>query len=136
MGRALLALSFPAVELGLGPWALTGFRVGDDLPGWLQPAGAVLLVASLIVLADAHARFVIEGKGTPSPLVPPRRLVRSGTYRLVRHPMYVFTTVALVAEAFVLRRAVLLVAAAAYGLAMLALARWWEEPMLRRRFRS
>jgi hypothetical protein len=50
--------------------------------------------------------------------------------------MYVFTTVALVGEAFVLRRGILLVAAAAYGLAMFALARWWEEPLLRRRFRE
>jgi protein-S-isoprenylcysteine O-methyltransferase Ste14 len=136
VGRALLALSFPVVELGVGPWALTGFRVGDDLPAWLRPAGAVFLVASLIVLADAHARFVIEGRGTPSPLAPPRRLVRSGAYRLVRHPMYAFTTVALIGEALVLRRAILLAAAAAYALAMFALARWWEEPLLRRRFRG
>jgi hypothetical protein len=39
-----------------------------------------------------------------------------------------------VGEAFLLRRAVLLAAAAAYALAVFALARWWEEPELRRRF--
>lgn len=136
MGRALLALSFPVVELGVGPWALTGFHVGDDLPAWLRLVGVVLLAAALAGLADAHARFVIEGRGTPSPLAPPRRLVVGGSYRWVRHPMYVFTTVALIGEAFLLRRAILLAAAAAYGLALCALVRWWEEPLLRRRFRG
>jgi protein-S-isoprenylcysteine O-methyltransferase Ste14 len=131
---ALLALSFPVVELVLGPGALTGFHGGDDLPAALRPVGWVLIVASLLVLADAHARFVIEGKGTPSPLAPPRRLVRSGVYRFVRHPMYIATTVALVGEALVLRRAVLLIAAAAYAATLFALVRWWEEPLLRRRF--
>jgi len=131
---ALLALSFPVVELVLGPWALTGFQVGDDLPRFLVVPGVVLLVLALLVLADAHLRLVVEGKGTPSPLAPPRRLVRSGVYRFARHPMYVATTVALVGEALVLRRAVLLIAAGAYAATLFALARWWEEPLLRRRF--
>ena len=134
MRAALLALSFPVVELVLGPWALTGFHLGDDLPGWLVLPGLALLAAALLVLADAHVRLIIEGKGTPSPLAPPRRLVRSGVYRFVRHPMYAATTVALVGEALVLRRAVLLIAAGAYAATLFALARWWEEPLLRRRF--
>lgn len=134
MARALLAISFPLVELVLGPWALTGFHAGDDLPAALRPAGWVLLVCSLLVLADAHARFVIEGRGTPSPLRPPLRLVTSGVYRFVRHPMYIATTVALVGEALILRRAVLLIAAGAYAVTAFALVRWWEEPLLRRRF--
>jgi protein-S-isoprenylcysteine O-methyltransferase Ste14 len=68
--------------------------------------------------------------------MPPRRLVTSGVYRFARHPMYVGTTAALVGEALLLRRAILLVAALAYGLTLFALARWWEEPLLRRRFRG
>lgn len=134
MRAALLALSFPVVELVLGPWALTGFHVGDDVPSWLVLPGLALLAAALLVLADAHVRLIIEGKGTPSPLAPPRRLVRSGVYRFARHPMYAATTVALVGEALVLRRAVLLIAAGAYAATLFALARWWEEPLLRRRF--
>lgn len=134
MARALLAISFPLVELVLGPWALTGFRAGDDLPGALRPVGWVVLVLSLVVLADAHLRFVVEGKGTPSPLRPPRQLVGGGVYRFLRHPMYVATTSALVGEALILRRAVLLIAAGAYALTLFALVRWWEEPQLRRQF--
>jgi hypothetical protein len=47
--------------------------------------------------------------------------------------MYLAATAALVAEAFVLRRGVLLAAAGAYGVAVFALARFWEEPQLRRK---
>jgi protein-S-isoprenylcysteine O-methyltransferase Ste14 len=128
MGRLLFALVVPAVELAVGPWALTGFHAGDDLPSVLVVPGAVLLAAALLVLVDAYTRLA------PSPVRPSRRLVRSGVYRFARHPMYIATTVALVAEAFVLRRAVLLAAAGAYALALGALARWWEVPQLRRRF--
>jgi protein-S-isoprenylcysteine O-methyltransferase Ste14 len=136
LGSALFVLVGPGVELVIGPWALTGLRVGDDLPAALQPLGAALLVGGLVVLVDAYVRFAREGLGTPSPLAPPRRLVVSGVYRFARHPMYVATTAALVGEAFLLRQAILLVAAAAYGATLAALAHWWEEPLLRRRFRE
>jgi protein-S-isoprenylcysteine O-methyltransferase Ste14 len=136
VGSALFVLVGPAVELVAGPWALTGLHMGDDLPSFLRPAGAVVLVASLFVLGDAYVRFARDGRGTPSPLAPPQRLVVSGVYRFTRHPMYAATTVALVGEALLLRRAVLLAAALAYGLTLLALARFWEEPLLRRRFRG
>jgi protein-S-isoprenylcysteine O-methyltransferase Ste14 len=122
---AFLGFLVPVVELAIGPWALTGFHVGDDLPAFVRAPGAALLVLSVLVLADAYRRLA---------LAPPGRLVRSGVYRWVRHPMYLAATAALVAEAFVLRRAVLLAAAGAYGAAVFALARFWEEPQLRRRF--
>jgi protein-S-isoprenylcysteine O-methyltransferase Ste14 len=136
VGTALFVLTVPVMELVVGPWALTRFDVGDDLPAALQPVGAILLVVALLALADAYLRFAREGQGTPSPLAPPRRLVVSGIYRFARHPMYIATTTALVGEALLLRRAILLVAAAAYGSALAALAHWWEEPLLRRRFRE
>jgi protein-S-isoprenylcysteine O-methyltransferase Ste14 len=131
---ALFVVTVPLVELVVGPWVLTGFDVGDDLPAALQPVGGVLLAGALIVLFDSYRRFAREGPGTPSPLAPPRRLVVTGAYRWVRHPMYIATTVALIGEAFLLRRTVLLLAAFAYGMALAALAHWWEEPLLRRRF--
>ena len=122
---AFLPLFVPVVELIVGPWVLTGFEGGDDLPAVLRAPGVVLLVASVAVLVDAYVRLA---------LAPPGRLVRSGVYRWGRHPMYLAATAALVAEAFVLRRGVLLAAAGAYGVAVFALARFWEEPQLRRQF--
>jgi protein-S-isoprenylcysteine O-methyltransferase Ste14 len=136
LGSLLFVLAGPTVELGLGPWALTGLHIGDDLPAaWpLRVLGGALVVAGLAVLADAFVRFAREGEGTPSPLAPPRRLVEAGVYRHLRHPMYVATTAAIAGEGLFLRQPILLVAAAAYGGTLAALAHWWEEPLLRRRF--
>ena len=136
IGSALFVLVGPAVELGLGPWVITGFRVGDDLPGaWpLRALGAVLVLAGLAVLADAFVRFAADGRGTPSPLAPPRRAVTTGVYRWARHPMYAATTAALVGEALLLRQPVLLAVAAAYAATLSVLVWRFEEPLLRRRF--
>jgi protein-S-isoprenylcysteine O-methyltransferase Ste14 len=136
LGSLLFVLAGPALELGAGPWALTGLHAGDDLPaGWpLGALGAVLLVGGLVVLGDAFVRLAREGEGTPSPLAPPRRLVEAGVYRHLRHPMYVATTAAIAGEGLLLRQPILLAAAAAYGCTLAALAHWWEEPLLRRRF--
>jgi protein-S-isoprenylcysteine O-methyltransferase Ste14 len=136
LASALFVLVGPGVELLAGPWALTGLRVGDDLPAaWpLRALGGLLLVAGIAVLADAFVRFAREGQGSPSPLYPPRRLVVSGVYRHLRHPMYVATTAAIAGEGLLLRQPILIGAAGAYGLTLAALARWWEEPLLRRRF--
>jgi protein-S-isoprenylcysteine O-methyltransferase Ste14 len=135
---ALFVLVGPGLELVAGPWALTGLHVGDDLPAaWpLRVLGGLLLVAGVAVLADAFVRFAREGQGSPSPLYPTRRLVVSGVYRHLRHPMYVATTAAIAGEGLLLRQPILLGAAAAYGLTLAALVRWWEEPLLRRRFRG
>ena len=134
-GTALFVLVGPAIELGLGPWVLTGFDRGDALPGGVLPVvGAVLLAGALAVLTLAFVRFAGEGDGTPSPLAPPRRPVRGGVYARVRHPMYAATVSGLVGEALLLRRPVLLVAAALYAITMAVLVRYVEEPLLRRRF--
>ena len=66
MRTAFFALTVPVVELVVGPWALTGLEAGDDVPAWLQPVGAAVVVAALVVLADAYVRFAREGGGTPA----------------------------------------------------------------------
>jgi protein-S-isoprenylcysteine O-methyltransferase Ste14 len=136
LGSALFVLIGPGVELVLAPWLLTGFETGDDLPGaWpLRALGALLLAGALVVLADAYVRFVREGRGTPSPLAPPAHPVRGGVYAWVRHPMYTAATAGLAGEALLLRQPILLAAAGLYALTMLVMVRFFEEPLLRRRF--
>ncbi|MCW2989922.1 MAG: isoprenylcysteine carboxyl methyltransferase [Solirubrobacterales bacterium] len=136
LGSALFVLVGPVFELVLLPLVLTGLTTGDDLPAaWpLRALGAVLLAAAVAVLADAFVRFAREGEGTPSPLAPPVRPVRGGVYGRMRHPMYAAATAGLAGEALLLRRPILLAAAALYALTMAVLVRYYEEPLLRRRF--
>ncbi len=137
---ALAAAAFfvigPGLEAGLGPWLLTRWESGDGalaVPA-LRVAGGVLVLAGLAVLLHAFARFVLDGRGTPSPVAPPRRLVVEGAYRYVRNPMYVATAAVIAGQGLLLARPILLVAAAAYVLALGTLARLHEEPALRRRY--
>ena len=61
VGSAVFFLLAPGVVVGLIPWWLTGgWQVREPLPYWapMRPLGGVLLVAGLIALVRAFARFV------------------------------------------------------------------------------
>jgi protein-S-isoprenylcysteine O-methyltransferase Ste14 len=130
---SLFFLLAPGVVAGVVPWWLVGWRVR---PIWapLRFAGAVLIVAGLPVLVDAFRRFVREGKGTPAPIAPTEELVVGGPYRYVRNPMYLAVLAVIVGQAFLLGQLSLLVYAAVVGAAFAAFVRFYEEPILRRRY--
>jgi len=97
-------------------------------------AGMVALGIGLTLFAASLARFIVQGKGTLAPWDPPRRLVVVGVYRHVRNPMYVATAAVIVGEGLLLRRPILLLAAAVYLTAMAVLHQRYEAPLLARRF--
>src|SRR5215218_8292491 len=136
VGSALFFLVGPGIMAGLVPWLLTGWHVRGPLPYWapMRVLGVILLVAGLIALIQAFARFVVEGLGTPAPIAAPERLVVGGLYRYVRNPMYVAILAVIVGQALLLGQLGLLLYAAALWLISAAFVRWYEEPTLRRRF--
>jgi protein-S-isoprenylcysteine O-methyltransferase Ste14 len=136
LGSSVFFAVAPGVVAGVVPWALTGWHTGDA-PGWLLPvraAGAVLLAGCAVVLVQAFVRFVREGRGTPAPVAPTERLVVGGLYRHVRNPMYVAVVGAIVGQAALLARPVLLAYAVVAGAGMVAFVRWHEEPVLAARY--
>ena len=135
-GSALFLVVAPGVVAGLVPWLLTGWEAGDELADLLglRVLGGILLAAGLAALLDAFARFVREGRGTPAPVAPTERLVVGGLYRYVRNPMYLAVEAAILGQALLLGRVVLLVYAAAVGVAFWAFVRMYEEPTLARRY--
>lgn len=136
-GSSLFFALAPGVVGGLIPWLLTGWEAGDPrlwLP--LRAAGAVILGVGAAVMIHSFARFVVEGIGTPAPAAPTERLVVGGLYRYVRNPMYLAVGAAIVGQALLLGRPVLLVYAVAVTLANVAFVRWYEEPTLHRQFGS
>lgn len=59
---------------------------------WMESAGMLLLLSGLLLAALASWTLYIEGKGFPWSLgahvaYNPQKLVRSGPYSVVRHPM-------------------------------------------------
>jgi protein-S-isoprenylcysteine O-methyltransferase Ste14 len=134
-GSSLFFALAPGVVAGVVPWALTGWRAAE--PPWPVPVrvlGVAALVASAAVLVQAFVRFVREGRGTPAPVGPTERLVVGGLYRHVRNPMYVAVVGAVVGQAMLLGRPVLLVYAALAGAAMALFVRVYEEPVLATRY--
>ena len=137
VGSAVFFLLAPGVVVGLIPWWLTGgWQVREPLPYWapMRPLGGVLLVAGLIALVRAFARFVVEGLGTPAPVAAPERLVVGGAYRYVRNPMYVAVLTAIVGQSLLLAWLGLVLYAGVVWAAVAVFVRFYEEPTLARRF--
>jgi protein-S-isoprenylcysteine O-methyltransferase Ste14 len=136
VGTVVFLAVAPGVVAGLIPWWITGWDARDLSPNWwpVRIAGGVLIVAGAVVLLQAFTRFVWEGIGTPAPVAPTERLVVGGLYRYVRNPMYLAVAAIIVGQALLLGRPVLLLYAAAFGVAVFAFVHWYEEPTLGRQF--
>ena len=135
-GTAVFFVCAPAVVAGVLPWSLTGWEAGDGTLDvtLLRIAGGFVLALAVVVLVQAFVRFVVEGSGTPAPIAPTEHLVIGGLYRHVRNPMYVAVVAAIVGQALLLARPVLLVYAAVVGLTVATFVHFYEEPTLARQF--
>jgi protein-S-isoprenylcysteine O-methyltransferase Ste14 len=134
LGSLLFLAVAPGVVAGLLPWWLTGWHSAGAVPPPLAAAGVVLVASGVAVLAQAFARFVSEGLGTPAPIAPTEHLVVGGLYRYVRNPMYVAVASIILGQAMILGRPGLLLYALAFGLAVSAFVHFYEEPTLARQF--
>jgi protein-S-isoprenylcysteine O-methyltransferase Ste14 len=130
---AFFALA-PGIVAGVVPWLLTHWRAQHQYWLPLRIAGAALLAAGAVALADAFVRFVIDGIGTPAPAAPPRHLVVNGPYRYVRNPMYLAVLATITGQATGLGQPALFAYAAAVALAVAAFVLGYEEPSLHERF--
>lgn len=139
--RAALAslvhfVAAPGIVVGLIPWLLTGWE-SSAMPSWAWPlrlVGAALVLGGVGLLVREFVRFVVEGRGSPAPPVPTERLVVTGPYRYVRNPMYVAVVAAVLGQAALLGRPVLVVYATGLGLVMWGFVRAYEEPALQHQF--
>ena len=132
-GSAVFFAVAPGVVAGVVPWLLTRWHA---VAWWLpvRVAGGALVLAGAEVLVHAFVRFVVEGAGTPAPVAPAERLVVGGLYRFVRTPMYVALVAAIVGQALLLGRLVLLAYAVLVWVVCALFVRVYEEPTLHRQF--
>ena len=134
----LAALTVGSAFFALWFWLLPGwlgFRLQAETAHWRYLA-AVPSVLGFAVALRCVWDFGWTGRGTPVPMIPPKRLVVVGMYRYVRNPMYVGFAVGWVGLWIVFGHAnlKLMAAVAAVALGVHLFVLFYEEPTLRRKF--
>jgi protein-S-isoprenylcysteine O-methyltransferase Ste14 len=139
IGLALRSLLWivlmPGIVAGYVPWRYFGLREARlGRVGPLPILGLAGFIAGVLLLIACVWEFARSGRGTLSPVDPPRELVVRGLYRYVRNPMYLAVSLILLGEALAVGSWGLLL----YWLVFFILANvfvvGYEEPNLRRRF--
>lgn len=88
-GRAAYATLFVVLlPLGLAAWSHRLDRVITLPVVGSEPLGALLVGGGLLLMAVAMRDLWVRGHGLPMSPFPPARLVASGSYRIVRDPIY------------------------------------------------
>jgi protein-S-isoprenylcysteine O-methyltransferase Ste14 len=135
MRAALWAAALPGFTVLYVPWRLLGVSSAVvDVTRPAHLAALTLIAAGAFLLTACIWEFAQRGRGTLSPLDPPRRLVISGLYRFVRNPMYVGGALVLIGANLLAPSTGLLVYSLSWFTAVNAFVRLHEEPALRRAF--
>jgi len=134
--RSLLwTILLPGVVAGYVPWRYFGLH--ELVVAWNDPVVWVALafmLAGALLLAACIVEFARSGRGTLSPVDPPRQLVVRGLYRYVRNPMYLSVTMIVLGEAVLARSRALAVYWAVFFAAANLFVIGYEEPSLRAQF--
>jgi protein-S-isoprenylcysteine O-methyltransferase Ste14 len=117
------------------PYLLHDWHFRQPLPYWgiARAAGVLLICAGLVPVVHSFTEFFRAG-GTPIPVAAPPRLVVRGYYRYVRNPIYVGFLIILIGQALLFGSLGLAEYTAVAWCIGAAGARWYEEPILARKF--
>lgn len=134
--RSLLwTILLPGLFAGYIPWRYFGLRsVVIDLRQPLHWIALVSIAVGTVFLGLCILEFARSGRGTLSPVDPPRNLVIRGPYRYVRNPMYLSVTLIVLGEVLLTRSRGLLAFWALWFAAVNLFVLAYEEPTLRSQF--
>jgi protein-S-isoprenylcysteine O-methyltransferase Ste14 len=134
--RSLLwTIVLPGFFAGYVPWRFFGLgRLRVDMFRATHVLGLLCIGLGAVLLATCIFEFARSGRGTLSPVDPPRQLVVRGLYRYVRNPMYLSVTIVVLGEALLTQSWTLGVYWAIWFLGANLFVIGYEEPTLRRRF--
>ena len=126
----------PGTVALLIPYWLISSRSGTVLTSHqpLRYLGLPLIAIGATTLLWCVWDFFSSGRGTISPIDPPKHLVVHGLYRYVRNPMYVAVVSILLGEAIFFTSWPVLIEAAIFFLLANIFILLYEEPTLRRQF--
>jgi protein-S-isoprenylcysteine O-methyltransferase Ste14 len=132
----IFSIVVPGTVVGLVPYLLiTHTAVAFPIAfGPVRYAGVAPMITGIVTYIASAKSFVIQGKGTPAPIDPPRMLVTSGPYRLTRNPMYLGGSLILLGEVVLFESVILLAYLLFICLAFNLFVVFYEEPHLRKIF--
>jgi protein-S-isoprenylcysteine O-methyltransferase Ste14 len=135
LASLIVGLAFFALWFSLLPKWL-GFRVDTAGAAHWRLLAAVPSVLGFAVALRCVWDFGWTGRGTPAPVVPPKRLVVVGFYRYVRNPMYVGFAAGWIGPWVVFGHAnlVAIVAVTLVAMCVHLFVVFYEEPTLRKKF--
>ena len=128
------AILLPGIFAGYVPWRYFGVGRMPARLGPLQLIGLVCIAAGVVLLAACIVEFARRGRGTLSPLDPPRHLVVRGLYRYVRNPMYLSVTTIVLGEVLWTGSSALAIYWAVWFASVNLFVVAYEEPYLRDQF--
>ena len=134
--RSLLwTVLLPGMVAGYIPWRSFGVsQVQLDFTNPLHLLGLAIVAVGLALLAACIWDFARRGRGTLSPLDPPKELVVQGLYRYMRNPMYVAVSLIILGEALLARSTSLVLYWAVFFAIVNIFVRFYEEPALAAQF--
>jgi protein-S-isoprenylcysteine O-methyltransferase Ste14 len=133
--NVLWTILLPGVFAGYLPWRYFGLdRVRLDVWKPAHLLGLILIGLGAVLLGACIFEFARSGRGTLSPVDPPRHLVVRGLYRYVRNPMYLSVTTIVLGELLVTRSSALAVYWIVWFVAVNLFVMGYEEPTLRQQF--
>ena len=134
--RSLLwTVLLPGLFAGYVPWRYFGLRSAVlDLHQPAHWVGLLGIGVGTALLAACILEFARSGRGTLSPMDPPRKLVIRGPYRFVRNPMYLSVSLIMLGEVLLTRSRGLFVWWAVWFALVNLIVLGYEEPALRRQF--
>jgi len=115
-------------------WLISTRGSGRLVSSPLRYLGVPLILIGAAGLLWCIWEFFSTGRGTISPVDPPKYLVVRGLYRYVRNPMYVFVVIVLLGEVIFFMSVPVLLEAVAFVILANLFVMLYEEPYLRRRF--
>jgi len=121
----LFALYIPLALLRTGPKIETGVFSFLAFPLWFLGGWIIL---------QCFWDFTMQGRGTPLPADPPRKLIISGFYRYVRNPIYVGVLLIFLGHFLWFGYWAMLMYAIVSFLGVHAFVVLYEEPTLQRKF--
>lgn len=132
--RSLLFLILaPGMVAGYIPLAL--LRRGSQIEtGFFSYLAFLLWLIGSIIILWSFWNFLVQGRGTPAPIDPPKELVATGFYRYVRNPMYVGVLAMILGHFLWFGYWNLLIYAIVVFLAFNTFVTYYEEPTLKRQF--